>query len=208
MNSSVTFRAFELEDAELIYIWHNDVEMMKNAVGMERFWSKQMCEDWVKARMQSNPFNFWFAICLNDESKKMIGYFGINNIHFINGSATCDAIVIGDKQNRDGISWIETYLYMLYYVFEVLHLHRFYGHHMVTQQQTSFIVDLLYFRREGIAKECFYKNNEYIDSENCALLASEYFEHKNNGDYQMHKLIRRFSKLIKEKRNLTKNIIK
>ena len=31
MEKSVYFRALEPEDAELIYQWHNDAEMMKNA---------------------------------------------------------------------------------------------------------------------------------------------------------------------------------
>ena len=204
MEKSVYFRALEPEDAELIYQWHNDAEMMKNAVGKERFWSKQDCRDWVAARSKRDNFNFWFAICLNDESKKMIGYFGINKVHYVNRSATSDAIVIGDKEHRDGFAWIETYLYMKYFVFEVLHLHRFYGSCMATQKQTLFMTKLLYAHVDGIIPDCYFKNNQYIDEVLTSSLDDEYFMHKNNGDFEMKALLKRIRQLREEEKEKEK----
>lgn len=200
MEKSVCFRALEPEDAELIYLWHNDVELMKNAVGMERFWSKQDCHNWVAAKSRRDNFNFWYAICLNDESKKMIGYFGINSIHFVNRSATCDAIVIGDKDYQDGLAWIEAYLYIRYVVFEVLHLHRLHGCFMASQKQTAFINKLLYTHVDGILRDCFYKNGQYIDEVLTSTLEDEYFMHKNNGDFEMKALLQRIRQLRKEEK--------
>lgn len=88
--------------------------MMKDAVGMARPWSMQDCRNWVEARTKARSFpNYWFAICLNDGSGRMIGYTGVNSIHYVNSSATCDAIVIGDKRMQDGISWLgnESFLF-------------------------------------------------------------------------------------------------
>lgn len=197
MECSVCFRALEPEDAELIYLWHNDTDMMKNAVGLSRFWSKQECIDWVKDKSKKDPFNYWFAICLNDDSKKMIGYFGINNIHFINSSVTCNALVIGDKANRDGISWIETYLFMYEFVFEKLHLNRFYGVHIEGHPHTSLIPELFFSTREGRLREGFYSGNKYVDGICTALLAKDYFEHKNKGEYELKNIIKRLRKIIR-----------
>ena len=174
MEKSVYFRALEPEDAELIYQWHNDAEMMKNAVGMERFWSKQDCRDWVAARS--------------------------NKVHYVNRSATSDAIVIGDKEHRDGFAWIETYLYMKYFVFEVLHLHRFYGSCMATQKQTLFMTKLLYAHVDGIIPDCYFKNNQYIDEVLTSSLDDEYFMHKNNGDFEMKALLKRIRQLREEEK--------
>ncbi|MFR3329452.1 MAG: GNAT family N-acetyltransferase [Odoribacter splanchnicus] len=200
MEKNVCFRALEPKDAELIYKWHNDVDMMKDAIGMERFWTMQECINWVEAKSKKDPFNYWFAICLNNDSKKMIGYFGINQIHFVNGSATSEAIVIGDRENRDGISWIETYLFMMHYIFEVLHLHRLFGFHMDSQKQSSLVADLFCMRIEGKEKECYYKNGKYIDGTRIALLSDEYFYHKANGDYEMSEILKKFRRILRTKK--------
>lgn len=200
MEDGVFFRCFEPDDYKMIYKWHNDPEMMKDAVGMERLWSLQECKEWIEDRMKKNPFNFWYAVCLNNDSKQMIGYFGINNIHFVNRSATCNGIVIGEKQCRDGISWIQVYLYILYYVFEVLHLNRYYGYHLESQKLTSFVDELLFIKEEGRQRQAYFKNGKYIDGIMRSILSSEYFEHKQNGEYEMKNILKRIRE-IKNKIN-------
>ena len=197
---SVFFRSLEPEDSELIYKWNNNHELMKDAVGMARPWSMQDCRNWVNARIEHNPFNYWFAICLNDGSKRMIGYTGVNSIHFVNSSATCDAIVIGDNECRDGVSWLETNLLIREFVFERLHLNRYYGSYSESQRMTALANKLFYSTVEGVARKAIWSNGDYRDVYMVSMLKEEYFIHKNNGDYELPALIRRLRKLMKEEK--------
>ncbi len=197
--SSVYFRSLEPSDAELIYKWQNDQEMMKNAVGLARPWSMTECRNWIEAKTKHDPYNYWFAICLNDGSGKMIGYTGVNSIHYINSSATCNAIVIGEKEYRDGITWIDTYLLIFDFVFNKLHLNRYYGQHSETQKITDFAEQLFFFTKEGVGREAIYLNGKYIDIYYKSLLRREYLEHLEKGDYELMAIIKRFKKLNKNK---------
>lgn len=197
---TVCFRTIELEDAELIFKWMNDHEMMKNAVGMPRPKSMQECKDWTLAASNHNPYNYSFAICLNDESKRMIGYMTLINIHFINSSAETGAIVIGDNNYRDGISWIESLLYLHYFAFEVLHLNRLYGAHLLTQKVSDSINDLFFWKNEGTFRKAVYKNGLFQDLSYESILCDEYFEHKNKGDYTVASIIKRLRILRKNKK--------
>ena len=117
MVKTVYFRAFEEEDAELIYQWMNDDELKKMSVGLNRRMCKNEALEWVKARMHHNNYQVFWAICARD-SNKMIGYACLTDIHYINSSANFSGIVIGDRDYQDGLAWIETYLFIYEYVFE------------------------------------------------------------------------------------------
>ncbi len=197
--NSVFFRALEIEDLPYIYKWMNDQEMLKDAIGMKRPMSMSECREWLERRIKPNTYNFWFAICLNDESKQIIGYTGVNNIHYINSSATCEGVVIGEKEYRDGISWIETYLFIFDFIFNKLHLNRFYGEHSETQKTTSATEHLFFLTREGIGREAIYMQGKYINVVFKSLLRREYMEHLNNGDYELSSILKRL-RLLKQKK--------
>lgn len=196
---TVFFRALEPEDAEFVYRWKNDHELMRDAIGMPRPVSMKECRDWIEACTGHDPFNYWFAICLNDGSKRIIGYTGVNNIHYVNSSATCNAIVIGEKECRDGLSWLETNLFIREFVFEKLNLNRFYGSFSETQKTTYLGARLFYARIEGVARQAIWQNGAYHDMLYGALLKEEYLAHKENGDYTVSSLIKRLKTLITEK---------
>lgn len=198
MDRSVFFRSLELDDVNSIYKWMNDCELMKDAVGMKRPWSLLECREWVEKRMKQGPYNFWFAICLNDESKKMIGYTGVNDIHYVNSSATCNAVVIGDSDSHDGFTWLDTYILVREFVFETLHLNRFYGCYSETQKLTALANKLFFSTVEGIERQAIWQNGEYHDIHRVSILREEYLFHKNNGDFEKSNLLKRLRKLLKE----------
>ena len=192
----VFFRALEPEDSELIYKWMNDYDMMKDAIGLPRPKSMQECKDWVMTFSKHSPYNYAFAICINDETKKKIGYMTLNNIHYINSSAETGAIVI-DREYRDGITWIESILYLHYFTFEVLHLNRLYGYHLLSQKVSDSITDLFFWKQEGVLRQAIYKNGQYLDLSCEAILQDEYLFHKSAGEYTIHAIIRRLKTLKK-----------
>lgn len=194
---SIYFRALEPEDVILVYKWKNDEEMMKDAVGMSRPWSMKDCSSWIESKTRHDPFNYWFAICLNDGSDKMIGYAGVNDIHYVNSSATSHGVVIGEKEYRDGITWIETNLLIFDYIFNRLNLNRFYGYYSETQKITAMAQPLFFLTIEGIGREAIYLNGKYTNLCFTSLLKKEYLYHLEKGEYRMSSIIKRYREYIK-----------
>lgn len=197
MEKTVYFRAFEEEDAELIYKWMNDDELKKLSVGVNRRMCKDEAQDWVKARMRDKRDQVWWAIC-DGVTNQMIGYTFLTDIHYINRSAVFGGLVIGDKDHHDGFAWIESYLFVYEYAFERLGLNRVYGTRLMEHKQTQAMGLVMFSKQEGILRQAVYKNGQYHDLSIGSLLSSEYFEHKKRGDYEIPAIIRRIKKARKE----------
>ena len=97
MKKTVYFRAFEEEDAKLIYKWMNDDELKKLSVGVNRRMCCEEALDWVKSRMRDSRNHVYWAIC-SKETDEMIGYASLVDIHYINRSAETGAIMIANHR--------------------------------------------------------------------------------------------------------------
>lgn len=190
MEKTVYFRAFEESDAPLIHQWKNSDEINELTVGLNKKTCLEEDLDWVKARMRHQPYNCFWAICAKD-TDKMIGWCCLTDIHYINSSANFSGIVIADKDYRDGFAWIETYLFIYQYGFERLGLNRVYGESIIGNKNSNNIGKLLFVEREGVKREAVFKNGRFYDVAFGALLRKDYFEHKNNGDYEFGSIIKR-----------------
>lgn len=199
MEKTVYFRAFEETDSELIYKWMNDDYLKKLSTGLNRRMCKEEALDWVKARMRHNDYRVFWAICAKD-SNKMIGYASLTDIHYINRSANFSGVVIGDNDYRDGLAWIETYLFIYEYVFERLNLNRLYGCAIDEHESTLLIRSVMFHTKEGVMREAAYKNGRYYDVSLSSILRDEYFKHKNVGDYEMSEVLKRMRNAIKNSR--------
>lgn len=197
MEKTVYFRTFEEEDAEFIYNWMNDDDLKKLSVGLNRRMSREEALNWVKRRMDYDQYNFWWAICAKDNNK-MIGYMSLNGIHYINRSAEFGGIMIGDKDYQDGLAWIESYLFVYEFAFERLGLNRIFGTRLNEHKLTNAMSIAMFTKQEGVLRQAVFKNGQYYDLVIGSLLSSEYFEHKNNGDYEFSAIIRRIKKARKE----------
>lgn len=195
--SIIYFRTFEEEDWEKIYQWKNDDDLNQYNVGLNRKISKEEAQKWVKDRINYKLYEVWWAIC-SSFNHKLIGYASLTDIHFINRSANFSGIKIADKKFQDGLAWIETYLFVLDYVFEKLNLNRIYGSKLESHPQTNIISKAFYFQIEGIKKEAIFKNGKYHNLIDSALLSQDYIFHKNNGDYELKKIIKRIVSIKKD----------
>jgi RimJ/RimL family protein N-acetyltransferase len=70
---SIFLRAFESGDYLLINKWRNDPDVQRMTGGLIKFVSSEMEKEWVHNKMLNNSKDIYLAICLNDESQKMIG---------------------------------------------------------------------------------------------------------------------------------------
>jgi Acetyltransferases, including N-acetylases of ribosomal proteins len=193
MMNTVFFRAFEPDDSELIYKWMNDDELKRLSVGLNKRMSREECHKWVIDRMNTSQYQYFWAIC-SQKDDSMIGYAFITNIHYINRSAEFGGIVIGDPTYHDGLAWIESYLFVLDYVFDRLNINRFSDTAITEHLASNTIAEVFYFQREGVLKEAVYKNGRYYDLSIMAILSKDYHEHKTAGDYELKSIIRRFSR--------------
>lgn len=196
MEKTVFFRTFEESDVNEIYKWMNDDELKKLSVGLNRRMSIEECRQWVLSRMNHSPYSAWWAIC-SIEDNKIIGYASLTDIHYINRSANFSGILIGDKNYQDGFAWIETYLFILEYAFERLNMNRLYGSRIIEHRATELISETMFLKEEGVLRQAIYKNGCYHDEIISSILASEYYEHKLNDEYNFNKVIKR---LIRNKK--------
>lgn len=196
---TVYFRSFELEDAENIYKWMNDDRLLEMTVGLSRRICKQEAEDWIKNRMSHNPYQVYWAIC-SKENDRMIGYASLVNIHYINSCAETGAIMIGDPEYNDGAAWIEGVLWLMEYAFERLNLNRVYGESLAGHKMSNRIGKLMFFEEEGILRQAAFKNGRFYDLQLIGILKDEYFAHKQAGDYDFMKVVKRLRKILKEEK--------
>ena len=94
---SIFLRPFKENDHLLINKWRNDPEIQKMTGGPIRYVSLEIEREWVLSRMKDNIRNIYWAICLNNESEKMVGYISLNNIDHLNKCADAGGTVIGDN---------------------------------------------------------------------------------------------------------------
>lgn len=190
MEKTVYFRAFEEEDAPSLYQWMNDDELKQLSVGLNKRVCREEVEEWIKARKRHNPYQAWFAICAL-ESKEIIGYMSLTDIHYINSSAYFSGILIGDPNYRDGKAYIESYLFMFEYAFERLNLNRVYGTALADHKTSIIMAEVMYQKTEGVLKQSIFKNGKYHDEVICAILKNEYYEHKGKGDFELSSILKR-----------------
>lgn len=200
MEKTVCFRDFEERDIDFIYKCKNDEKLNSMIVGQWHPFTYEEAAKWVHGCMgEHETFKFW-AVCANDEEKRIVGWVSISNIDYINKKACFHGIVIGDPNYRDGFAWIESYLFIYDYCFEVLKLNRVYGESLVGHKNSNNIAHILQSTREGYKRQDIYKNGQYYDVAFGAMLREEYLEHKSNGDYEMRAIIKRIAYLRKNKK--------
>lgn len=198
MEKTVYFRTFEENDADLIYQWMNDDELKKLSTGLNRRMCRDEALEWVKARMRHNNYQVFWAICAKD-TDKMIGYACLTDIHYINSSANFSGVIIGDKKYQDGMAWIETYLFVYEYAFERLNLNRLYGSAIDNHKTTMAMRKAMFNTREGVMRQAAFKNGKYYDVSMSSILRDEYFEHKDAGEYEVMSVLKRLTRISRDK---------
>lgn len=198
MESTVLFRDFEERDINFVFKCKNDQKLNANIIGNFKPFTYTDAEKWVHGCMGTHEsFRFW-AVCTNDEEKRIIGWISLSNIDKNNKSAHFHGIVIGDKEYQDGFAWIESYLFILEYTFQKLFLNRLTGSHLESHPMSGAIASALFFKVEGIFRQAFFKNGAFIDEIFVAILQEEYNYHKERGDYDIYKVV---TSIINYKKN-------
>ena len=200
MEPTVLFRDFEERDIDFVYKCKNDEKLNSMIVGQFKPFSREDAEKWVHGCMgEHDNFKFW-AICTNDEEKRIVGWVAIAQIDKVNKSVFTHSIVINDSDYNDGYAWIESVLHMFSYSFDTLGMNRVWGQSIVGHPMSGRIGRLLFMTNEGTMRQASYKNGHFVDLQIDAILREEYYSHRDAGDYNMMKIIHRLRKILKEEK--------
>lgn len=198
--NTVAFRDFEERDIDFVLRCKNNEHLNSMIVGEFHPFTYEEAEKWVHGCMGNHDsYRFW-AICTNDDEKRIIGWISLSRIDSHNKSACFHGLVIGDPAFKDGGAWIESYIFILSYFFETMAFNRLYGTYLPDHLMTKSMANSVFFYTEGLYRQSNVKNGKYYDEVFASLLASEYFEHKNNGDYDYNSILRRLIKELKKNR--------
>ena len=202
--NTIYLRLFEPDDYEKTYQWHNDFDLQKSTCGSLRFVSKEIEKSWVLSKATHNQNDIYLAICLI-ENDEMIGWYSISDIDFLNRKCHCSGVVIGDKRFRDGEAYQEAGHLAFQFIINELNMNRVTGSCLREHIMSRADMEASLWTLEGIERQSVFKNGEYHDICNYAILREEYLEHKKNGDLDPRQRIRRMGKIIKRLKDEIKN---
>ena len=200
MDNTVCFREFEERDVDFVYRCKNDEKLNSMIVGQFHPLTYEEAERWVHGCMgEHDAYKFW-AICTNDDEKRIVGWVSLSQIDKENNSACHHGIVIGDNEYRDGTAMFETMLFSMKYAFEHLGINRLYGSCLSEHKISPHMLNALKFTLEGTLRQAIFKNDRYYDKLLYGILKNEYFVYKESGAFDLTALIIAFMDSIKSKK--------
>jgi len=198
MKPTVLFRDFEERDIDFIYQCKKDERLNTMVVGNWHPFTREEAERWVYGCMgRHDSYKFW-AICTNDEEKRIVGWISLANIDYNSKRAHFHGIVIADPLYRDGFAWIESYLFILNYVFNVLSFESVTGSCFISHKHSTLISKALYFKVYEIERGVRVRNGQILDIEKHELYKKDYDIHYSNQDYDIMSIIMRMNRIRKQ----------
>ncbi len=153
------------------YGWFNDEDLCKtlqkhyypNTMDFQiRFWEENIRGAIDKIQL---------AICPID-SGQIVGIVSLNNIDYINRKAEF-SVVIGQREARNVIIFIEACKLILKHGFYSLNLNRIYGG-SISRDLVDMMCRTFNFQEEGIRRQEIYKNGKYFDAYCFGILRDEF----------------------------------
>lgn len=188
---SIFLRAFELGDHIIINKWRNDPNIQKFTGGLIKFVSSEMEKEWVNNKMMHNDKDLYLAICLNDDTKNMIGYISLNNIDHLNKTADAGGTVIGEKEFQDGYAIFEALKILLDYAFYQLNMNRLTASCLPSHFLAPYSLRAFGFQKEGTMREVIYKHGAYQDMDLYSLLRKDFDEIAEQDGFKIMSIIKR-----------------
>lgn len=198
MKNTIFLRGFEMDDALSINRWRNDSEIQKLVSTSFKYVSLEIEKEWVKSKMMDNRRDIYLAICLNDDSQRMVGYVSVNNIDYVNRSADGGGIVIGDKLYQDGEVKHEVGVKIRELVFDHLNMNRLTGACLAEHKISRVMMEACGYKLEGVKRQAVYKDGKYHDQMCYSLLREEYYRLLDEGQYSFMAFAKRIKKVRKE----------
>lgn len=199
--NTVAFRDFEERDIDFVYRCKNDEKLNSMIVGKNHSLTYEEAAKWVHGCMgEHDTYKFW-AVCTNDDEKKIVGWVSLSQIDYENHSVCHHGIVIGDNDYRDGVAMFEAMIFSMEYAFNSLNLHRLYGSCLSGHKISPHMLNALGFNLEGVQRDAVCRNEKYYDILNYAMLEEEYHSLIESGAFETEHLIMRFVSSMKRSKS-------
>ncbi len=172
MKKGVQLRALTLEDAKITWKWRNRPEIMDNYAGHPFPVNYEMEKIWYEKILYSNiPISVFGIETI--ESNKLVGMVCLRKINFINRDAEI-GLFIGDVKERDrGFAKAAT-LQCMEIAFNRLGLNRIYAKVIEDNKAAIHIFGKCGLKKEGILRECVFKNNQFKNQVVMSILKREF----------------------------------
>lgn len=169
---TIYLREIQRSDIKEINCWRNDKSLIDSLGANFRFINVEVDEKWFDIYLSSRSNNIRLSIC-NIESDKLLGVIYLLNIDWLNRS--CEyAIQIGDSSSHGrGIGYQAT-LQILEHAFSDLNLNRVYLSVLENNERAIRLYKKIGFIEEGKLRNAVYKNRQYVNLIQMAILANEF----------------------------------
>ena len=160
-SNRVLLRELDIKDAYGNYPkWLNDKDVCRYNSHGDQEYTLDMAKEYIEFVNSSNK-HYVFAVI--DKVKNLhIGNISLQNINKKNNNAEY-AILIGEKNYWNGGYGFEASKLLISFGFKILNLHRLYCGTPITNKAMQKLAFKLGFKKEGIAKDAFFKDGKYYD---------------------------------------------
>lgn len=155
------------------YNWFNDEENTKN---MQKHYfpnTKNIQMHFFKNEIEHSQTKLQLGIVQRNKNS-FCGVISLNEIDYINRSCEI-SIIIGEQSARNVQYFIEAVKLICKHAFETLNMNRIYSGTMV-KEVDELMCRTLGFVHEGISRKAVYKNGEYHDIYNHAIINGDHNE--------------------------------
>ena len=166
-------RELSIKDIEIINGWRNDSELINNLGAPFRYINKEVDSKWYENYMNNRTNNIRLAL-VTEENDKILGLISLTNIDFVFRSAELHIMIGNIKDRGKGLGTFALDK-MLYHAFRNLNLNRV-ELSLLATNNAKLLYEKKGFEVEGIKREAAYKNGNYIDVIEMAILRKRYDE--------------------------------
>lgn len=197
MEQTVLFRDFEERDIDFVYRCKNDEKLNRLVVGEWHPFTYEEAVKWVHGCMgEHDTYKFW-AVCTNDDEKRIVGWVSISEIDVAKKTACFHGIVIADPLYRDGLAEIESYLFVYHTCFVRMELETVYGASLMRQNESQVMGKAFFCERDEIIHKAVCRDGIWYDMSRGHLSKQDYMYHLENNEYNIYSIIKRVVKLKK-----------
>lgn len=169
-------RELERRDIPVINSWRNDPELIANLAAPFRFINPDTDSAWYDHYMASRNNSVRCAVLSDGE---IIGLVSLMNINHMNQSAEFH-IMIGSTQNQNKGAGTFAVQAMLEHAFMNLNLRRVGLSCNMNNTRAQHVYEKAGFVKEGVKRKARFKNGEFIDVIQYAILRDEFLVMRKN----------------------------
>jgi RimJ/RimL family protein N-acetyltransferase len=167
----VVLRALEPKDADSLYLYRNEWEVIRHLGGFSAGYSKANLEEWIQRHSNRADEILWTIAAV--ETDHCIGHVGLYQIDSRVRKGQF-AIMIGDRALWGKGLGTRVTEAVVSWAFSQLNLHKVSLHVLTNNERAIRIYELLGFRPEGILRDEQFRDGQFLDLMLMAVFEDEW----------------------------------